>query len=212
MPHKLYTSKVVQNYTFSEGCKRMLDFDFLPSFRVFPFGVILFDFLFILIAIPIEAYIFNKRLKFDKRTSTFYAISINVFSNAIGWIVFFLVEPTSFFNDYKIQMISFLLYNRLDGNMYGGIVMGAFTIFFGTLMVKFLLLKLFVLALSDPGQKKSEEEQLESVIFGRKSRRGYKRAWQNTSLFTTTLIANSLSYSAITLVVLFRIFARENTI
>ncbi len=189
----------------------MLDFDFLPSFRVFPFGVILFDFLFLLIAIPIEGYIFNKRLRFDKRTSTFYAISINVFSNTIGWIIFFLVEPTSVFNDYKVQMISFLLYNRLEDNIYGGVVVGAFTIFFGTLMVKFVLLKLFILALSDPGEKKSEEEQ-QSAIFGRKSRRGYKRTWQSTSLFTTTLIANSLSYSAITLVVLFRIFARANTI
>ena len=190
----------------------MLDFDFLPSFRVFPFGVILFDFLFLLIAIPIEGYIFNKRLRFDKKTSIFYAISINVFSNAIGWIIFFLLEPTNFFNDYKVQLISFLLYNRLEGNMYGGIVMSAFTIFFGTLMVKFVLLKLFVIALSDPGEKKSEQEQLESAIFGRKSRRGYKKTWQSTSLFTTTLIANSLSYSAITLVVIFRIFARENTI
>lgn len=188
------------------------DFDLSASFRVFPFGVILFDFLFLLVAIPVEAYIFNRRLKFDKRTSSFYAISINVFSNVIGWIVFFVLEPNNFFDNYKSQMINFLLYNRLGGEVYSGIVLAAFITFFGTLMVKFALLKLMIIALSEPGEKKSEPEPEDSILLQRKTRRGYKKAWQSTSLFTTTLIANSLSYSAITLVVLFRLFARTNSV
>lgn len=188
------------------------DFDLSASFRVFPFGVILFDFLFLLVAIPVEAYIYNRRLKFDKRTSSFYAISINVFSNVIGWIVFFVLEPNNFFDNYKSQMINFLLYNRLGGEVYSGIVLAAFITFFGTLMVKFALLKLMIIALSEPGEKKSEPEPEDSILLQRKTRRGYKKAWQSTSLFTTTLIANSLSYSAITLVVLFRLFARTNSV
>lgn len=188
------------------------DFDLSASFRVFPFGVILFDFLFLLVAIPVEAYILNRRLKFDKRTSSFYAISINVFSNVIGWIVFFIFEPNVFFDNYKSQIINFLLYNRLGGEVYSGIVLAAFITFFGTLMVKFALLKLMIIALSDPGQKQSEAQAEAPILLQRKSRRGYKRAWQSTSLFTTTLIANSLSYSAITLVVLFRLFARTNSV
>ncbi len=186
----------------------MLELDLFSSFRVFPFGLILFDCLFLLVAIPVEAYILHKRLKFDKRTSTFYAISMNIFSNAIGWIIFFLVEPTDFFNNYKGQVINFLLYNRINGDIYSGIVLSAFITFFGTLMVKFALLRLFILALSEPGKKKAEPEN--SILLGRKSRRGYRRALQGTSLFTTTLIANSLSYSAITLIVFFRIFAQTN--
>lgn len=188
------------------------DFDLSASFRVFPFGVILFDFLFLLVAIPVEAYIFNRRLKFDKRTSSFYAISINVFSNVIGWIVFFVLEPNNFFDNYKSQIINFLLYNRLGDEVYSGIVLAAFITFFGTLMVKFALLKLMIIALSEPGEKKSEPEPEDSILLQRKTRRGYKKAWQSTSLFTTTLIANSLSYSAITLVVLFRLFARTNSV
>ncbi|MGB3640099.1 MAG: filament integrity protein FraC [Rivularia sp. (in: cyanobacteria)] len=191
----------------------MLDgFEFSAPFRVFPFGVILFDFLFLLVAIPVEAFILNKRLKFDKKTSTFYAISINIFSNVIGWVIFFILEPTNFFNSYKSQLINFLLYNRLNDRVYGGIVMAGFTTFFGTLMIKFGLLRLFILSLSNPGEKKAEPQPEDTTLLQRKSRRRNRKGFQSTSLFTTTLIANSLSYSAITLVVLFRLFARTNSV
>ncbi|MGB6295537.1 MAG: filament integrity protein FraC [Rivularia sp. (in: cyanobacteria)] len=188
------------------------DFDFNAPFQVFPFGVILFDFLFLLVAIPVESFILNKRLKFDKKTSSFYAIAMNIFSNVIGWVIFFILEPTNFFVSYKSQLISFLLYNRLNSQVYGGIVMAAFTTFFGTLMVKFVLLRIMIIALSDPKEKKVEPEPEDTILQQRKSRRGNRRGWQSTSLFTTTLIANSLSYSAITLVVLFRIFARTSNV
>ncbi|MEA5593152.1 filament integrity protein FraC [Rivularia sp. UHCC 0363] len=188
----------------------MLGYDFSGYFRAFPFGVILFDFLFILVAIPIEAYILNKRLKFDKRTSVFYAISINVFSNVIGWIIFFLVEASSLFDRYKLELISFLLYNSLGDNVYSSIVLTAFIAFFGTLMVKFGLLRLFILALSDPPEKNAEPEPEDTILLSRKMHRGSRKSFQATSLLTTTLIANSLSYSAITLVLIFRMFARTN--
>ena len=188
----------------------MLEYDFLNSFRAFPSGVILLDFLFLLVAIPIEAFILNRRLKFDKRTSAFYAISMNVFSNAIGWMIFFVIEPTAFFDSYKPQLINYLLYNRLTDQVYGGIILGAFITFFATLMVKFGLLKLLIISLSDPGDKKKGQEAEAAATLGRKSLRSYRKTWQSTSLFTTTLIANSLSYTAISLVVLFRWVAMAN--
>ncbi|MFM9156390.1 MAG: filament integrity protein FraC, partial [Dolichospermum sp.] len=60
---------------------------------ILPVGAIFFEILFLLAAIPIEASVFNKWLKFDKKTSIFYAITINVFSSVIGWIIFFMIEP-----------------------------------------------------------------------------------------------------------------------
>ena len=137
---------------------------------------------------------------------------MNIFSNVIGWLVFFILEPTNLFNNYKSQLINFLLYNRLNDQVYAGIVMAAFITFFGTLMIKFLLLRLFILSLSNPGEKKSEAQREDAILLQRKTRRGYRKTWQSTSLFTTTLIANSLSYSAITFVVIFRIFARTNNV
>ncbi|MEJ1930722.1 filament integrity protein FraC, partial [Nostoc sp. NIES-2111] len=61
--------------------------------RVWPIGTILFNLLFFLIAIPIEGYVYHKRLNFDKKTSIFYAIAVNSFSGVIGWITFFFIEP-----------------------------------------------------------------------------------------------------------------------
>lgn len=190
----------------------MPNFDFSGYFQAFPFGLILFDFLFLLVAIPIEAYILNQRLKFDKKTSAFYAISMNVFSNVIGWIVLFLIEPTIFFSNYRLGLINFLLYNRVEDNIYGDIILAGFITFFGTLMVKFGLLRLLIIALSEPGELKAEAQPENSILLSRKTRRGNNKAFQNTSLLTTTLIANSLSYSAITLIIVFRIFARTNNI
>lgn len=175
-----------------------------PSFQIFPFGIILFDFLFLLVAIPVEAFILNKRLKFDKRTSSFYAISMNVFSNVIGWVIFFILEQSAVFDSYKVQLINYILYNRLSDNIAGSIILIGFTTFFGTLIVKFALLKLFIISLSDPGEKQPEVESEDSILLMRKSRRGKKIAWQSTSLLTTTLLATALSYTAITLVILFR--------
>ncbi|MDY6897436.1 MAG: filament integrity protein fraC, partial [Cyanobacteriota bacterium] len=161
--------------------------------------------LFLLVAIPVEAYILNRRLKFDKRTSSFYAISMNVFSNVIGWIIFFIIERTSLFDNYRIGIINYILYNRLPDNFSGSIILVAFTTFFGTLVVKFALLKLFIISLSDPGEKQPEVGPEDTILTMRKSRRGKRIAWQSTSLLTTTLLATALSYTAITLVIVFRV-------
>ena len=186
------------------------DFSLSPSFQIFPFGIILFDFLFLLVAIPVEAYILNRRLKFDKRTSSFYAVSMNVFSNVIGWVIFFILEQTSVFDSYKAQLINYILYNRLSNNVAGSIILIGFTTFFGTLIVKFALLKLFIISLSYPGEKQPKVESEDSTLLMRKSRRGKRVAWQSTSLLTTTLLATAISYTAITLVVLFRALTLAN--
>jgi len=185
-------------------------FDIFPSFQIFPFGIILFDFLFLLVAIPVEAYILNRRLKFDKRTSSFYAVSMNVFSNVIGWLIFFSLEQSPVFDSYRVELINYILYNRLSANLSGSIIMLGFTTFFGTLIIKFGLLKLLIISLSDPGEKPTEVEPEDTILLMRKSRRGKRVAWQSTSLLTTTLLATAFSYTAITLVVLFRALTLAN--
>ncbi|MHC5828549.1 MAG: filament integrity protein FraC, partial [Nostoc sp.] len=79
--------------------------------RIFPIGGILFDFLFVLIAIPIEAYVLHSRLKFDKKSSTFYAISINLFSSVIGWLIFFVSEPLLPIQ-MKSELINYMFFNN----------------------------------------------------------------------------------------------------
>ncbi|MCC5641942.1 filament integrity protein fraC [Nostoc sp. CHAB 5824] len=171
----------------------------LPS--IFPIGGILFDFLFVLIAIPIEAYVLHNRLKFDKKTSIFYAISINLFSSVIGWFIFFVSEPMLPIQ-MKSELINYMFFNNFKSpNTQTVIILTACIIFFATFLMKFFILRGLLLSLSEPVAQKQEELQTSQ-----------RRRWRNLSnlklqsnnLIITILIANSLSYTAITLILLFR--------
>ncbi|KAB8329995.1 filament integrity protein fraC [Scytonema tolypothrichoides VB-61278] len=176
----------------------MFDIPELPT--IFPIGAILFNFLFLLVAIPIEAYVLNTRLKFDKKTSAFYAISINVFSNVIGWVIFFFVEPVLSPN-LKSELMSFVFFNRLQTpGIQTLLILTAFIIFFGTFLVKYVLLRVLLISLSD--FKKAPPEP--QVIQRRNSRVASKGKWQNTNIVTTILIANALSYSLVAILLFIR--------
>jgi hypothetical protein len=171
----------------------MFEFTELPT--TFPLGAILFDFLFLLVAIPIEGYVLNVRLRFDKKTSIFYAICINLFSAVIGWITFFFIEPVLPVN-LKSQLISYVFFNQY--NVQSLMILLAFIIFFATFLLKYFLLKLVLLSLAEP-----IKNELELQAYPRRNfRRASKVKLQNTNLVTTILIANSLSYSAIIVIIL----------
>jgi hypothetical protein len=170
--------------------------------RIFPIGGVLFDFLFVLIAIPIEAYILNRRLKFDKKTSAFYAISINLFSSVIGWIIFFVLEPMLPIG-VKSELINYMFFNNFkSSNTQSLIILTAFIIFFATFIMKFFLLKGLLLSLlKEPFAKKEEEKE---TFRGRHLRPLSNAKLQSPNLVTTILIGNSLSYSVITIILLIR--------
>lgn len=167
--------------------------------RVWPLGAILFEFLFLLVAIPLEAYILNRRLKFDKKTSMFYAISINLFSSTIGWIIFFIVEPMLPIN-LKSELINYILFNNLrrEGSQ-AILILTVFIIFFITFLMKFILLKTSVIALRENFVINEDKTLVPNRL---RWRRASMARLQNSNLITTVLIANSLSYSAITIVLL----------
>jgi len=177
----------------------MPEYSFLP--RIVPLGVILLDFLFLLVAIPIEALIMNRRLKFDKRTSSFYAICINLFSSVIGWIIFFFMEPMLPVR-FKSELIDYIFFNqiRYAYNIQTLIILTAFIIFFATFLVKYLLLRVMLISLREPGKN----EQVSEPIIKRNSRRNYKSKLQNTNVITSLLIGNALSYSLIVMILFIR--------
>ncbi len=168
---------------------------------IFPLGAILFNFLFLLVAIPIEAYVFYKRIKFDRKTSIFYAISVNLFSSAIGWFLFFVLEPILPIY-LKAELISFVFFNIFSStNAQSLLIITAFIIFFTTIIMKIFLLQLFVFLLSENiGKKQEPSESIQRPQW----RVGNRARFQSTNLVTTTLIANSLSYSAISFILLIR--------
>ncbi|MEH2065390.1 MAG: filament integrity protein FraC [Nostoc sp.] len=169
--------------------------------RIFPIGGILFDLLFVMIAIPVEAYVLHYRLKFDKKTSTFYAISINLFSSVIGWFIFFVSEPLLPI-EVKSELINYMFFNGFKSpNTQTVIILTACIIFFATFLMKFFILRGLLLSLNETFAKKEEEPQ---TSHRQKRLRLSSVNFQNTNLVTTILIANSLSYSAITVILLFR--------
>ncbi|MBD2440618.1 filament integrity protein FraC [Nostoc sp. FACHB-110] len=170
--------------------------------RLLPLGVILFNLLFFLVAIPLESYIFNLRLKFDKKTSIFYAIATNLFSGTLGWIIFFFLEP-HLPVDIKSELINYVFFNNFNSpTTQATIVLTTFIIFFITFLMKFLLLQLFVFTLSEEGWKKPEIKDTSQRRLWRRGGSGIRL--QSTNLVITTLIANSLSYTAITIILLIR--------
>ena len=164
---------------------------------ILPIGAIFFEILFLLTAIPIEAYVLHKWLKFDKRTSIFYAIALNVFSSVIGWIVFFTVEPMLSI-PIKAELINYVFFNKIKASSISTmIIVLSFTIFMATFLVKFLLMKILIIFMNEGGKNTQPETSF--------SQRYMNIAkLQNTNLITATLIANSLSYSAITFIILIR--------
>ncbi|QLE57049.1 filament integrity protein FraC [Nostoc sp. TCL26-01] len=173
----------------------------LPS--ILPVGAFLFNLLFLLIAIPIEAYVYHLRLKFDKKTSTFYAIAVNIFSGVLGWVIFFFIEPVLPV-ELKADLIGYVFFNIFKSpNAQGMIILTTFSIFFATFLMKFFLLRIFVFSLSD--DLKIGKDKQEIQVLQRQKWRILSRArFQGTNLVTTTLIANSLSYTGITLILLLR--------
>lgn len=179
----------------------MFEIPELPLPRIFPLGAILFNFLFLLVAIPLEAYVLNTRLKFDKKTSAFYAVSINLFSNVIGWIIFFFIDPV-LPPQIKSELINFIFFNRLQApNIQTLMILTAFIIFFGTFLVKYFLLRILLMSLSE--LKKADPEP-QPIQQRRNSRRAFKSKWQNTNVVTTILIGNALSYSLIAIILFIR--------
>ncbi|MEH2290994.1 filament integrity protein FraC [Nostoc sp.] len=171
----------------------------LPT--IFPIGGFLFDFLFVLIAIPIEAYVLHYRLKFDKKTSIFYAISINLFSSVIGWSIFFASEPLLPIQ-VKSELINYILFNNFKlANTQTLIILAACIIFFTTFLMKFFILRVLLFSLNESFAKQEEDPQTSQRL---QRRRFTSLNFQNTNLVTTILIANSLSYTAITIIILFR--------
>jgi hypothetical protein len=167
---------------------------------ILPIGAIFFEILFLLTAISVEAYVLHKWLKFDKRTSIFYAIALNVFSSVIGWIVFFTVEPMLSI-PIKAELINYVFFNKIKASSISTmIILLSFTIFIATFLVKFLLMKILIIFMGEGGKNTQPE------ISSSQQRASYMNIvkLQNTNLITATLIANSLSYSAITFIILIR--------
>jgi hypothetical protein len=99
----------------------------------------------------------------------------------------------------KSELINYIFFNKIkDPNISSLIIFLSFSIFISTFLVKFLLMKVLIIFMDEAGQK--------AEIISSQERSFYMSLakLQTTNLITSTLIANALSYTAITVIILIR--------
>ncbi len=132
--------------------------------NVFPLQTILFQFLLLLVGIAIESFILYRQLNLSQRRSIDYAISINLFSTILGWIVFFYVHPW-LPRSLKSQLISYIFFDRFfpfaqSSNILTELILSGFVVFFATFIVKLKGLELLQMLLEAPpyGERQNQEK------------------------------------------------------
>lgn len=114
---------------------------------VLPLRAIVFQVLFLLIAIAIEALVLQRRLLIARRKSIEYAAFMNLLSAILGWIVFFfLVSRLS--GELKAQLLSYIFYDNFlplyrASNPMPWLLLMSFAAFAGTFIVKNKTLEIF---------------------------------------------------------------------
>ncbi|MBD1871443.1 filament integrity protein fraC [Oculatella sp. FACHB-28] len=174
-------------------------------FSVLPLRAIAFQCLFLLLAIAIEAAVLHEGLKLPYRKSVEYAASINLLSTAIGWLIFFSIEPLVPTN-LKFQLINCIFFDQWSSGIAAWIIFAGFVTFFISFLVKLSGLDLLKLLLQDKEEKRSEQEiQADKSKRYQNTIRARKNAREGPSRANAVLIANALSYTAILLVLFIRI-------
>lgn len=178
------------------------------DYAVLPLQTVLFQFLFLLVAIALESRVLYRRLRLNRRASIEYATSINLLAASLGWIAFFLVQdwiPIQL----KDQLISFIFFDRLLGSQPENFVViitaTGIVIFIGAFLVKLQGLELLE-ALREDKSKDSDPSQLipKRRHPGLSDRFGQLVAPRSSNHATTVLLANAYSYSAILLLLFLR--------
>jgi len=181
-------------------------------FSVLPLRAIAFQCLFLLLAIAIEASVLRQVLKLPYRKSVEYAASINLLSTAIGWLLFFSIEPLLPAN-LKFQLINCIFFDQWSRGIAAWIILAGFVTFFISFLVKLSGLDLLRLLLQDKKEEKAPEQETQAEKNRRyqSTVRARKNAREGSSQANAILIANALSYTAILLVLFIRIVVPTDT-
>jgi hypothetical protein len=169
---------------------------------VLPLRAIALQTLFLVVAIACESSVFQRLLKLDYKTSAQYAISVNLFSMVVGWIVFFVVQPL-LPGPMKVQLISFVFFaqflQELGSTTIAPIlIVTALFIFMGTFFVKLKGLEVLELMLEKVKTSESSTLDAKSVRLRRKIQQNV--GFQVSRKDHAVLVANACSFSAILLI------------
>lgn len=176
------------------------------AYSVLPLRAIIFQFLFLLLAIALEAIVLYRILNLSYRHSIAYSTSLNLLSTVMGWLLFF--GGHSFLpEELERQLLSYIFFERFFPNPWLAsvvpiLVMTGFVMFIGTFVLEWNGLALINLMLGEKmSSSKPPPDQIEQVAF---QRRAKTVAFQVDSTAVAVLIANAFSYSVILFFLLIR--------
>lgn len=181
---------------------------------VWPVQTILFQVLFLLIAIALEARVLYRRLRVSRKTSIEYAISINLLAAVIGWLSFFIIQnllPQPF----RGQIISFIFFDRFltpsPENLTVLIASTGVVIFLGAFIIKLKGLQLLEALLQTSSTPKPSPPPQKRRRLGLADRLEQAVAHTDPNQAIVVLLANAYSHSAI-LLILFLRFLQLNSL
>ncbi|WP_346293816.1 filament integrity protein FraC [Sphaerothrix gracilis] len=175
-----------------------------PMESVFPIRAIIFQCLFLLVAIALEASVLRQKLRLGYRTSIEYATTINLLSASLGWFTFLALEPL-LPPELRTQILSFVLFDQFFINPEQNIglffIAAGFLTFFLTFGVKLQGLDWLqrILDAKTETKEKPAATRQERYQRARRGGLGFEAPSQQS---IAVLQANALSFSAIFLLLL----------
>ncbi|HCA98089.1 MAG TPA: filament integrity protein fraC [Cyanobacteria bacterium UBA9226] len=174
---------------------------------VLPIEMVLFQFIFLLVAIALEARVLHRKLRIERKTSVEYAMSMNFLAAGIGWPSFFLFEdflPQTL----KTQLMSYIFFDRpispLPREWNSAIISIGVIMFFATFLIKLIGLQLLEAALQNTPLQPTPSPKDIRKRPGLIGRRNQVIVRQEPNPALAVLLANAYSYSAILLILVLR--------
>ncbi|PSB30852.1 filament integrity protein FraC [Stenomitos frigidus] len=179
-------------------------------FEILPLRAVVFQALFLLIAIALEALVLYRTLSLDYKTSMQYAISVNLLSTFVGWLCFFISQPLLPVT-WRMQLISFIFFEHFNTdplllNVAPVLVVFTLGMFLGTFLIKLKGLDLLELLL-EKNQKPTNAIETKPVRF--RGRQGPLIGFRSNSRVYAVLVANAVSFSVILLLLFLRLIEQS---
>ena len=171
---------------------------------VLPLRAIIFQMLFLSLAIAIEALVFQKQWKLSRKASIEYSLGLNLFSTCLGWLVLFAVQPFLSPN-LKKQIITFVFFNNIVENstvplglVYGEFALIVFLAFVFILMSELVFLDVWrnLVKEATPAQPENQAGKYRPTLTSSLYKRYYDSAKARITS-STILVANAYSGTTI---------------
>lgn len=109
---------------------------------VLPLRAVVYQSLFLLIAIAIEASVLRRLLQTDPKQSIQYATSVNLLCTIVGWLSFFLFYtftsalPAEAMTPFDMNLIDFIFFDRWSSETATSLIFISFVMFFASFAIK----------------------------------------------------------------------------